>query len=159
MSDKTRLKSGNTLVSQTSASQKVFDLTGLETREPTLAESANVVRLKALGIPVMIGQKAENLEDVQVVVISSAIKPGNPESENLQQIVENLLTQPDLLKRMRHTFSSSGSESSCRKVASRVLTYLNEDRYRKKRYRVEDRRQARRNQGRYKGKVSQGRGN
>ena len=36
-------------------------------------------RLQFLGAKVFIGQKAENLETAEVVVISSAIKPGNPE--------------------------------------------------------------------------------
>ena len=36
-------------------------------------------RLEALGATVFVGQRAENLEGVEVVVISSAIKPGNPE--------------------------------------------------------------------------------
>ncbi|MGI3184815.1 UDP-N-acetylmuramate--L-alanine ligase [Nioella aestuarii] len=36
-------------------------------------------RLEGLGARIFIGQKAENLENAEVVVISSAIKPGNPE--------------------------------------------------------------------------------
>ncbi|SEK62587.1 UDP-N-acetylmuramate--L-alanine ligase [Pacificibacter marinus] len=36
-------------------------------------------RLETLGARVFVGQKAENLEGAAVVVISSAIKPGNPE--------------------------------------------------------------------------------
>ena len=36
-------------------------------------------RLEGKGAKVFIGQKAENLDGAQVVVISSAIKPGNPE--------------------------------------------------------------------------------
>ncbi|WP_132461241.1 UDP-N-acetylmuramate--L-alanine ligase [Rhodovulum marinum] len=36
-------------------------------------------RLKALGATIYEGQRAENLEHAEVVVISSAIKPGNPE--------------------------------------------------------------------------------
>ncbi|MGR3757673.1 MAG: UDP-N-acetylmuramate--L-alanine ligase [Tranquillimonas sp.] len=36
-------------------------------------------RLESLGARIFIGQKAENLETAEVVVISSAIKPGNPE--------------------------------------------------------------------------------
>jgi UDP-N-acetylmuramate--alanine ligase len=36
-------------------------------------------RLRALGATIHIGQRAENLEGARVVVISSAIKPGNPE--------------------------------------------------------------------------------
>ena len=36
-------------------------------------------RLATMGARIFIGQKAENLVDAEVVVISSAIKPGNPE--------------------------------------------------------------------------------
>lgn len=36
-------------------------------------------RLESLGIPVEIGQRAENVHDARVVVYSSAIKPSNPE--------------------------------------------------------------------------------
>ena len=36
-------------------------------------------RLAAMGAKIFIGQKAENLENAEAVVISSAIKPGNPE--------------------------------------------------------------------------------
>ncbi|MEE8499565.1 MAG: UDP-N-acetylmuramate--L-alanine ligase [Kiloniellales bacterium] len=43
------------------------------------AESANVKRLQALGIPVTVGHKAENVEEAQVVVVSSAVKADNPE--------------------------------------------------------------------------------
>jgi UDP-N-acetylmuramate--alanine ligase len=43
------------------------------------AESANVQRLRSMGIDVKVGQSADNLGDASVVVISSAIKKGNPE--------------------------------------------------------------------------------
>ena len=42
-------------------------------------ESAIVDRLRGLGAEVHIGQAADNLGDAHVVVISTAIKPGNPE--------------------------------------------------------------------------------
>jgi UDP-N-acetylmuramate--alanine ligase len=44
-----------------------------------LADSANVKRLRALGIPVTVGHQANNLGAAQVVVVSSAVKPDNPE--------------------------------------------------------------------------------
>jgi len=44
-----------------------------------VAEGGNTRRLAALGIPVMIGHQAENLGAAAVVVVSSAIKPDNPE--------------------------------------------------------------------------------
>ncbi len=44
-----------------------------------LKESKITERLAALGARIFIGQAAENLDGAEVVVISSAIKPGNPE--------------------------------------------------------------------------------
>jgi UDP-N-acetylmuramate--alanine ligase len=43
------------------------------------ADSANVKRLRALGIPVSIGHEPGNLGEAQVVVYSSAVKPDNAE--------------------------------------------------------------------------------
>ena len=44
-----------------------------------VAESANVKRLRGLGIAVAVGHKAENLGEAEVMVVSSAIKTDNPE--------------------------------------------------------------------------------
>ncbi|MQT13792.1 UDP-N-acetylmuramate--L-alanine ligase [Segnochrobactrum spirostomi] len=44
-----------------------------------IAESANVARLRAKGIPVTIGHDAANLGAATVVVVSSAVKRDNPE--------------------------------------------------------------------------------
>ncbi len=44
-----------------------------------LSANANVERLRGLGIPVSVGHDADNLGDAKVVVISSAVKPDNPE--------------------------------------------------------------------------------
>ncbi|MGQ0674989.1 MAG: UDP-N-acetylmuramate--L-alanine ligase [Rhodospirillales bacterium] len=52
---------------------------GYAVRGSDVAEGANVKRLRALGIRVAIGHKAENAAGAQVVVVSSAVKPGNPE--------------------------------------------------------------------------------
>ena len=43
------------------------------------AENANVQRLRDKGIRVTIGHDAGNLGDAEVVVVSTAIKNGNPE--------------------------------------------------------------------------------
>ncbi|WP_372803791.1 Mur ligase domain-containing protein, partial [Loktanella salsilacus] len=41
--------------------------------------SAITARLESLGAKIFVGQRAENLEGAEVIVISSAIKAGNPE--------------------------------------------------------------------------------
>ena len=51
-----------------------FQVQGSDSKASPITE-----RLAEKGARIFIGQKAENLEDATVVVISSAIKPGNPE--------------------------------------------------------------------------------
>ncbi|MDA1071786.1 MAG: UDP-N-acetylmuramate--L-alanine ligase [Proteobacteria bacterium] len=50
-----------------------------------VAESANVLRLRDLGIAVAIGHAAENVGEAAVVVTSSAVKGGNPEVEDARR--------------------------------------------------------------------------
>jgi UDP-N-acetylmuramate--alanine ligase len=52
---------------------------GYQVQGSDLKASKITERLEGLGARIFIGQKAENLEAAEVVVISSAIKPGNPE--------------------------------------------------------------------------------
>jgi UDP-N-acetylmuramate--alanine ligase len=58
---------------------EVMNNIGYRVQGSDLSESANVRRLRALGVPVSIGHAAENLGDAKVVVISSAVKSDNPE--------------------------------------------------------------------------------
>lgn len=44
-------------------------------------ESSIVDRIRAMGIPVMMGQKAENIKGADMIVYSAAIQHGNPELE------------------------------------------------------------------------------
>lgn len=50
-----------------------------------LKSSKITERLADMGAKVFVGQKAENLEGAEVVVISSAIKPGNPELDEARK--------------------------------------------------------------------------
>jgi UDP-N-acetylmuramate--alanine ligase len=52
---------------------------GYKVQGSDVAAGANTNRLEALGIAVAIGHRAENLGAAEVVVVSSAIKPDNPE--------------------------------------------------------------------------------
>ncbi len=52
---------------------------GYDVQGSDIAESGNVKRLRALGIRIVIGHKAENVENAGVVVVSSAIDDRNPE--------------------------------------------------------------------------------
>ncbi|MBV9833371.1 MAG: UDP-N-acetylmuramate--L-alanine ligase [Alphaproteobacteria bacterium] len=52
---------------------------GYKVQGSDLADNANCKRLASLGMKVMIGHRAENVGAAQVVVVSSAVKPDNPE--------------------------------------------------------------------------------
>jgi UDP-N-acetylmuramate--alanine ligase len=52
---------------------------GYQVQGSDVADGGNVQRLRALGIPIGIGHRAENLGSAEVVVISSAVRKDNPE--------------------------------------------------------------------------------
>jgi UDP-N-acetylmuramate--alanine ligase len=52
---------------------------GYSVQGSDVTDSANVKRLRALGIPVSIGHRPENLGSAAVVVVSSAVRRDNPE--------------------------------------------------------------------------------
>ena len=58
---------------------EVLHTLGYAVQGSDISESANVRRLRAQGIRVAVGHDAANLGDAQVVVISTAVKPDNPE--------------------------------------------------------------------------------
>ena len=52
---------------------------GYTVRGSDTADNANVKRLRRMGIPIIVGHKASNIDGAHVVVYSSAIKAGNAE--------------------------------------------------------------------------------
>ena len=52
---------------------------GYQVQGSDMRENANVIRLKNLGAEIFIGQRAEQVHGAEAVVMSSAIKPDNPE--------------------------------------------------------------------------------
>lgn len=58
---------------------EVLNTLGYTVQGSDIADNANVQRLRAMGIAVSVGHKPDNLDGAAVVVVSSAIKPDNPE--------------------------------------------------------------------------------
>ncbi|PJK29769.1 UDP-N-acetylmuramate--L-alanine ligase [Minwuia thermotolerans] len=58
---------------------EVMHTLGYRVQGSDIAESANVERLRGLGIGISIGHRAENLGEAQALVVSSAVKADNPE--------------------------------------------------------------------------------
>ena len=58
---------------------EVMHQLGYSVQGSDIAENYVIEGLRKAGIPVMIGQSADNLGDAAVVVCSTAIRPDNPE--------------------------------------------------------------------------------
>ena len=52
---------------------------GYKVQGSDMADGSNVRRLAELGVPVAIGHAPENLGEATVVIVSSAVRPDNPE--------------------------------------------------------------------------------
>ena len=70
---------------------------GYSVQGSDVAESGNTQRLVELGIPVHIGHRAENVDQAQVIVVSSAIKQDNPELLTARQRLLPVVRRAEML--------------------------------------------------------------
>ncbi|MDP7625321.1 MAG: UDP-N-acetylmuramate--L-alanine ligase [Rhodospirillales bacterium] len=70
---------------------------GYSVQGSDMAEGTNVVRLRDLGIDVKVGHAEKNLGKAEVVVISSAVKAGNPELEVARQRLMPVVRRAEML--------------------------------------------------------------
>ena len=70
---------------------------GYKVRGSDAADSANVKRLRKLGVPVAVGHDAGNLKDADVVVYSSAVKAGNVEFDSARAQSLPLVRRAEML--------------------------------------------------------------
>jgi UDP-N-acetylmuramate--alanine ligase len=77
-----------------------------------LSDNYNVTRLKRLGIQVILGHQAENVSDVDVVVVSSAVNESNPEVKKARELQIPVIKRAEMLAelmRLKWTISVGGS--------------------------------------------------
>jgi UDP-N-acetylmuramate--alanine ligase len=77
-----------------------------------IKDNANAQRLKKLGANIMIGHKAENIEGVGALVISTAIKGGNPEVDAARARAIPVVRRADMLAeliRLKWTVAIAGT--------------------------------------------------
>src|SRR6201996_5865430 len=70
---------------------------GYKVQGSDAAESANVKRLRAMGITVHVGHNPANLADAHAVVYSSAVKPGNVEFDAARALSLPLVRRAEML--------------------------------------------------------------
>ncbi len=80
---------------------KGFSVQGSDQRE-----SANVQRLRAKGIRVFVGHDAINLVGAKFVVISTAVKPGNPELEAARAKGLPIIRRSEMLAELMRLYST-----------------------------------------------------
>jgi len=80
---------------------KGFSVQGSDQRE-----SANVQRLRAKGIRVFVGHDAINLVGAKFVVISTAVKPGNPELEAARAKGLPIIRRAEMLAELMRLYST-----------------------------------------------------
>ena len=76
---------------------EVLHTLGYQVQGSDIAEGANVARLRAAGIPVMIGHDAANLGNAQVIVVSTAVKRDNPEVAAARQRLIPIVRRAEML--------------------------------------------------------------
>ncbi|KQZ30565.1 UDP-N-acetylmuramate--alanine ligase [Mesorhizobium sp. Root552] len=90
------------------------------------AESANVQRLREKGIECFVGHRAENLGDVEVVVVSTAIKKSNPELKAAREKLLPVVRRAEMLAelmRFRQAVAIGGTHGKTT-TTSMVATLL-----------------------------------
>ena len=85
---------------------------GYEVSGSDIKENANATRLAKRGAKIMIGHKAENIEGVGALVISTAIKSGNPEVDAARLKAIPVVRRADMLAeliRLKWTVAIAGT--------------------------------------------------
>jgi UDP-N-acetylmuramate--alanine ligase len=85
---------------------------GYEISGSDIAESPTTKRLEKLGAIIYMGHFASNIDGVDVVVVSSAIKPGNPETDSAQSLRIPVIRRAEMLgelMRYRHGIAVAGT--------------------------------------------------
>jgi UDP-N-acetylmuramate--alanine ligase len=80
-----------------SAIAEVMHTRGYRVQGSDLKDGANLARLRARGIPCLIGHDPANVDGAAHIVISSAVKPGNPEFEAAKERAIPIIRRAEML--------------------------------------------------------------
>jgi UDP-N-acetylmuramate--alanine ligase len=105
---------------------------GYQVQGSDLKESAVTRRLRAMGAEIQLGHRAENVGDADVVVVSSAIDPANPEIAAAQSSRKPVVRRAEMLgelMRFRQGIAVSGThgKTTATSLIASVLAEAGED--------------------------------
>ena len=89
-----------------SAIAEVLHNRGIDVRGSDLKDGVNTRRLIAKGISVTVGHRPENIEGAGVVVLSSAVKPGNPELMAAKAAGMTVWSRAEMLARLMSDYKT-----------------------------------------------------
>ncbi len=89
-----------------SAIAEILHAKGFAVQGSDQKESANVQRLRTKGIRVFVGHDAVNLVGAKFVVISTAVKPGNPELETARAKGLPIIRRAEMLAELMRLYST-----------------------------------------------------
>ncbi|EQC42895.1 UDP-N-acetylmuramate--L-alanine ligase [Bacteriovorax sp. BSW11_IV] len=96
-----------------------------------ISESANVLKLKNLGAEIYIGHKEENIQDVTVIVYSSAIDDKNPEVKKARELNIPIMRRAEMLAelmRLKYGLAIAGTHGKTT-TTSFLATIMQESDY------------------------------
>ena len=108
---------------------EVLHALGYEVQGSDMSESANVERLRAEGIKVFVGHAAENVKDVAIVVISTAIKEENPELKEARASRKTIVRRAEMLAeimRMKWSIAIAGTHGKTTTTTMVCLLYTSD---------------------------------
>jgi UDP-N-acetylmuramate--alanine ligase len=89
-----------------SAIAEVLHHRGVKVGGSDLKDGINTRRLASKGIPVQIGQQAHNIDGAKTVVLSSAVKAGNPEFEAAKDVGLTVWSRAQMLARLMEDYKT-----------------------------------------------------
>lgn len=104
-----------------------FKVTGSDLRKTDTTE-----RLESLGAQIYYGHREENVSDVDVVVISSAVRPDNPEVKKAKELFIPVIQRAEMLAelmRMKYSVAVAGAhgKTTTTSFVSTILGHANLD--------------------------------
>ncbi|MFV0431822.1 MAG: UDP-N-acetylmuramate--L-alanine ligase [Alphaproteobacteria bacterium] len=105
---------------------------GYQVQGSDLKDSANIERLRQLGMEISIGHHAQNLKNAQYVVISSAVKPDNPEYKEARKRRIPIVRRAEMLAelmRLRWSIAVGGThgKTTTTSLIATILEYAKQD--------------------------------
>ena len=106
-----------------SAIAEVMHTRGYRVQGSDLKDGANLARLRAKGISCLIGHDPSNIDGAAYLVISSAVKPGNPEFEAAKERGLPIIRRAEMLAELMRPCATVSITGTHGKTTTTSVSY------------------------------------